>query len=547
MDGTHSSWGDTVNFARRAPRSKKALTLPGIERRNWWLWSITLSLIATLGLAVAFFSISAVSDVAKRLQNEASIQVLLTSLLGLIVVFCLYLILKQRELGILRQRLFNENRQTGLLQAHVDMLTNLLEAAAALGLQLDLTTVLDAVVTRATRALNADQCAVLLADGEAGRLSCRAQSGLQDPRLLDGEFDTDLWARLWAAGSDEPLVRGAEAAGPPPSGAWPVSSSVAAPLFMQERFIGVLIASRAAGAEPFSEADARLASLFAALVTSGVERADLYERLDRRARSLEAANRKLQELNEVKEMFLTTASHELKTPLTSIISCADLLAYEDLSEEDRRVFVGKLRSQGKTLLGLIEDLMDLSRLRLGLVRLNIAPANLNDIVATALESAEPTVAVKGLDLGFHPDPDLHEAEVDETKVVQIVLNLVGNATKFTDPGGRIDVSTHGLGEEFEIAVADTGRGIPPEAVERIFEAFTRLEDPYTPKTRGMGVGLHLVKQIVELHGGRVFVESELGKGSTFRCRFPSRFRSPADIPGSAHEEDASRDQGSFAA
>lgn len=521
----------------RRRRESSPPSLPGIERRNWWLWTVTFALILALGCAVVFFSASTVSSTARRLQNETGMQVLLSSLFGLILLFCLYLILKQRELSVLRQRLFDENRQTGLLQAHVASLTNLLEAAAALGLHLELGAILDAVVERVCRALGADRCVALLIDDETGKLVCRSAAGFEDAAIVGAEFDAGEWAQPWMAGHDAPLVQTAA-----PDGALALPggsralSTVAAPLRLHEKLFGVLIAARVRRAEPFGDHDARLLSIFSALVSSGVERASLYERLGRRAESLEAANRKLQELNEVKEMFATTVSHELKTPLTSILSCADVLSFEGLSEEERRRFVGTLRTQGRTLQGLIEDLMDLSSLRLGLVRLNIGRVVLNDVVAAGLESASATVAAKQLDLTFRADPALGEVDADETKIVQVVLNLVGNATKFTEPGGRIEVATRACGEEFEIAVADTGHGIPPEGISRIFDAFARLEDPAVPKTRGMGVGLHLVKQIVALHGGRVSVESQVGVGSVFRCRFPVTFRETASLESAKEQE-----------
>jgi signal transduction histidine kinase len=527
-----------VRSASSRSRQERGLpSLPGIERRNWWLWGVTFALILTLGCAVVFFSASTASNLAQRVQTEIGMQVMLSSLFGLILLFCLYLILKQRELLVLRRRLFDENRQTGLLQAHVAALTNLLEAAAALGLSLDTNAILEAVIARIRRALEADRCAVLLREEESGRLLCRAAEGFTEGSPVGADFDPDRWARLWAPGNDAPLAETAPPDGTIelPGGARAMSS-LAVPLRLGETFFGVLIAARAAQREPFGEHQARLFSIFAALVSNAVERASLYERLGRRAQSLEAANKKLQELNEVKEMFLTTVSHELKTPLTSILSCADVLAYEDLTDDDRRRFVATLRSQGRTLLGLMEDLMDLSRLRLGLVRLNVGHVLLNDVVEAGLESAGAIVAAKKLELAFHRDPALGEVDADETKIVQVVLNLVGNAAKFTDPGGRIEVSTRALGEEFEVSVSDNGRGIPPEGLGRIFDPFARLEDPAAPKTRGMGVGLHLVKQIVDLHGGRVTVESEVGVGSVFRCRFPVVFReTPSD--GSAQQED----------
>ena len=531
-------------FRRRLEPSLSSL--PGIERRNWWLWIVTFSLIIALGAAVVFFSVATVSNVARRLQNEAGMQVLLSSLFGLILLFCLYLILKQRELSILRRRLFDENRQTGVLQAHVASLTSLLEAAAALAMNMDMKSILDAVIGRVNRAMDADRCVILLMDDEDGHLVCRAAEGFDTDDMVGTAFEAEAWASTWAGGRDAPLIRTATEEEPIllPGGT-PAASSVGAPLRLRERFLGVVIAARSADAQAFGEQHARLLSVFAALISSGVERAGLYDRLGRRAESLEAANRKLRELNELKEMFLTTVSHELKTPLTSILSCADILSYEDLAEDDRRRFVSTLRNQGRMLLGLMEDLMDLSRLRLGLVRLNVGCVAVNEIVAAGVESAGAIAAAKQLQLRFEPDPALGEVDADETKIVQVVLNLVGNAAKFTDAGGRIEVRTEACGEEFEIAVSDSGRGIPQEGLGRIFDAFTRIEDASSPKTRGMGVGLHLVKQIVELHGGRVTVESRLGVGSVFRCRFPVVFREPA--AGSAHEQDAPAESPTLAA
>jgi signal transduction histidine kinase len=229
---------------------------------------------------------------------------------------------------------------------------------------------------------------------------------------------------------------------------------------------------------------------------------------------LEAASRH-------KSEFLANTSHELRTPLNAILGYTELVLddiYGEVPEKIREV-LERVQSNGRHLLGLINDVLDLSKIEAGQLELSVGEYSMREVVQTVTAATEALVAEKGLNFNTAIADDLPIGEGDERRITQVLLNLVGNAIKFTE-AGEITIGAGTSDGVFQIAVSDTGPGIAPEDQQVVFDEFRQLDSSSTRTKGGTGLGLAISKRIVELHGGRIWVESELGKGSTFRFTLP---------------------------
>ncbi len=228
------------------------------------------------------------------------------------------------------------------------------------------------------------------------------------------------------------------------------------------------------------------------------------------------------EAERAKSEFVSTVSHELRTPMTSIKGYTDLLLMGAVGEltEQQRHFVTIIRNNADRLTALVNDLLDISRIESGRVELNLKPVSIREVVDQATNSLQPRASSRNLALKVDVAPDLPAVWGDSDRIVQILVNLIGNAIQYTPPGGEISVSARVRGEKMEVSVSDTGIGISKEDQEKIFDRFFRADDPLVQETPGTGLGLPITASLVEMHGGEIWVESELGEGSTFTFTLP---------------------------
>ena len=250
---------------------------------------------------------------------------------------------------------------------------------------------------------------------------------------------------------------------------------------------------------------------------------DLENRVRERTQSLEVANQKLQEMNERKSAFVSMVSHETRTPLTSMKGFVDnMLAGVTGDLRERQVkYLTRVQYNIERLTRTLNDLLDLSRIEAGHVELRVTDVSLADVVAEVLEDMRLQAEAKSLVLETPAPPPLAPVRGDRDKILQIVTNLVGNAVKFTPAAGRISVSLTPMEESaIQVCVADTGCGIAAEDVPRVFDRFYR-SDSGTTDTRGAGLGLAITKSLVELHRGRIWVDSTMGGGSRFYVTLPT--------------------------
>jgi len=257
---------------------------------------------------------------------------------------------------------------------------------------------------------------------------------------------------------------------------------------------------------------------------------DYYARLlhnaDEQSRQAEAANR-------LKDDFLTTVSHELRTPLNSVLGWARLLASGKLNVPQSARAVQAIERAGWAQSRLIEDLLDLSRIVGGTLELSVRPTAVQPLIESAIESLRPAAAAKRIAIDVALDPSLPPIAIDPHRFKQVVWNLVSNAIKFTPSRGRVEIRLAGISEELRLTVTDTGIGFPPEVAAHLFERFRQGDSSSTREHGGLGLGLGIVRHVVELHGGTVTASSAGDNtGSMFEVRMPIRMMDtpPVEAP-----------------
>jgi signal transduction histidine kinase len=293
-----------------------------------------------------------------------------------------------------------------------------------------------------------------------------------------------------------------------------VRTALGVPLLRQGVSIGIILI-RKLDPRQFTDKQIALLQTFADQAVIAIENVRLFK-------ELEAANRELAAASQHKSEFLANMSHELRTPLNAVIGFSEVLSermFGDLNAKQEE-YLKDIHASGQHLLSLINDILDLSKIEAGRMELELADFDLPTAIDNALTLVRERAGRRGITLGCEIDERVGMIQGDERKVKQVLLNILSNALKFT-PGGRIDVRAALKEGTVEISVTDTGVGIAPEDQEAIFEEFRQVGTS-DKKVEGTGLGLALSRKFVELHGGRIWVKSQLGQGSTFTFTIPVR-------------------------
>jgi signal transduction histidine kinase len=286
--------------------------------------------------------------------------------------------------------------------------------------------------------------------------------------------------------------------------------------------IGAIVLYRT-DVHPFDERQIALLSSFTDQAVIAIENTRLFEEVRARTRELAKTVEDLEIASQHKNQFVANMSHELRTPLAAILGYAELMQegfYEQLGQKSLDALT-RIRSNGKHLLGLINTVLDVAKIESGQFTLNMGEYAIESVVETVRAATESLAQNKKLTLTTSVDKSLPIGLGDEQRLTQVLLNLVGNAIKFTD-AGEVSIAAGARNGHFAVSVTDTGPGIPLDQQDRIFDQFHQVDSSNTKAKGGTGLGLAIAKQIVEMHGGRIWVESTVGNGSTFQMEIPTR-------------------------
>jgi signal transduction histidine kinase len=436
----------------------------------------------------------------------------------------------QAVIAIENVRLFKElQARTTELTRSVDELTALGEVSRAVSSTLDLDTVLNTIVTRANQLTGTDGCSIYEYDEAAEEFRLRAahyadekEAAVLDPIGRATSIPKGQGMPGRAASRREPvqlpdIVR--EGAYESPMRGALVQAGYRAiltvPLLLEDQVIGALGVSRKTPGE-FAPEIVRLLTTFATQSALAIQNARLFREIADKSRQLEVASQH-------KSEFLANMSHELRTPLNAIIGFSEVLGERMFGELNAKQeeYLKDIHASGQHLLSLINDILDLSKIEAGRMELELTDFDLPTAIDNALTLVGERAGRRGIALHLAAGEGLGQLRGDERKIRQVLLNLLSNAIKFTPEGGGIEVRAKPVDGSVEVSVTDTGVGIAPEDQEAIFEEFRQVGTA-DKKVEGTGLGLALSRKFIELHGGRIWVESQVGVGSTFTFTIPIR-------------------------
>ena len=438
---------------------------------------------------------------------------------------------RQAAIAIENVRLFNETKEALERQTATSEVLQAISTSTS-----DVQPVFDALVERAARLCDADMSTVnLRVDADHYSLAAawnlpdwfghRHELTPLDRGTASGRVYLEGRTLHWGDFLEDPeLSEGARSR----SVRQGVRSLLCVPIKKDGQAIGTILLRRST-VRPFAPRQIELVETFADQAAIAIENVRLFNETREKSGQLEVANQELASASRNKSEFLANMSHELRTPLNAVIGFSDVLEqrmFGELSERQSE-YVRDIASSGRQLLNLVNEILDLSKVEAGRMELEPSEFALRETIRGALTFVRERAASHAIALSDDSAPDLGTVVADERKIRQALLNLLSNAVKFTPDGGRVGVHAVRVGAEVQVSVQDTGIGIAPEDQPRVFEEFRQVGKPSDRSHEGTGLGLALAKRFIELHGGRIWIDSEVGRGTTFTFAIPAGRAAPA--------------------
>ena len=424
-------------------------------------------------------------------------------------------------------------QRTAELGQSVSELRALGEVSQAVNSTLDLEQVLTTITQRAVQLSRTDAGAIYVFDEARQEFRLRATYGMSDDMIIaltDRHIGTGD-AHIGPAATQRKPIQVADVTLEP---AAPVNeinlregyrALLIVPLLRPDHIVGALVVRRKAPGE-FPQSTIDLLETFADQSVVAIQNANLFHEIEEKGKQLAIASQH-------KSQFLANMSHELRTPLNAILGYTELILdsiYGEVPEKAQAV-LKRVESNGRHLLGLINDVLDLSKIEAGQLTLSLTDYSMKDVLYNVFSAVEPLANDKKLGFKVEAQPDMPKGHGDERRLTQVVLNLVGNAIKFSDTGAVI-IKASAINGTFTVAVQDNGPGISKADQAKIFEEFQQADNSATKKKGGTGLGLSISRRIVEMHGGRLWVESEVGQGSVFQFSLPIEVQPSAQAKAS---------------
>ncbi len=418
-----------------------------------------------------------------------------------------------------RELQHHEQILSRMVKEATQRITALYEAGKEISTSLSRQATLDVIVNQVTKLAGAEAGMVFLYDTHTGDYAAEAGVGVPAENLRHYRFGIGVGLHGQAVRNASP-VRCASV--PETVGVeeflseLEISTALVVPLLTNENVLGTITALRRDG-RPFTPDDQELLTMFASQASIAVTNAILYERT--------------KELDRMKSEFVAVVSHEVRTPLTSIKGSLELLGDErfHVLPAPQKELLSICQANTERLITLINDILDFSKLESSKLSLNFEGVDVGKLVPEAVDHIRNLAGMKGIAIDVHIEGSAGSVDADPMRVAQVITNLLGNAIKFSPERGKIEVWARGTDEEVTIDVKDYGKGISQRDLSRLFQRFAQLDSSTTRKAGGTGLGLVISKGIVEQHGGRIWVESAVGKGSTFSFSLPrTREESPAE-------------------
>ncbi|OIO33247.1 MAG: hypothetical protein AUJ70_03585 [Candidatus Omnitrophica bacterium CG1_02_40_15] len=312
-----------------------------------------------------------------------------------------------------------------------------------------------------------------------------------------------------------------------------IESFITAPIAVKDESVGFILMGNTSVYDKVVEGDSELLSILSSQIGTAIENTKLYtelfgshkeleRRVAERTHELEKLNEELKKLNKMKSDFISSVSHELRTPLTSIKGYASILMTGKLGDvlPAQKERLEKIDKHSNSLVHLINNLLDIARIESGKVQMEMKDVSIKEMLDSIVDIITPQVKEKNISLKINSKIKFDRIKVDPSQIERVFLNLLSNAVKFTPEKGMVIIEMEEKNDDIQFSIEDTGIGIPPQDIPKVFQEFFRADNALDQKIKGSGLGLSLVKKIIEAHKGKIWFDSELGKGTRFTFTLP---------------------------